>query len=76
MRDASNQSTVHRITGFNADSISLPLSHLQSSNSDGLMDVQRNVVHVSQSVQTHVEKVRILDSYAIREKLYRADACL
>jgi hypothetical protein len=72
MRDDSNQSHIHRISGYVADSASLPLSHLPSSNKGGL---QHNVVHVSQSVETHVDKVSMHVSVAIRKRTFPADAC-
>lgn len=76
MQDASIQSRVHRISQIDYDgtSISLPLSQLQSLG--GKFHVQHNIVHVSQSVETHVDKVSIhVFIPSIRSWTQQADAC-
>lgn len=56
MRNTSSQSHIHHTSGYNGDSFSLPLSHL-SSKSGEQSHVLHNVVHVSQSIDTRVDKV-------------------
>lgn len=60
MREIWSQSRGHRITGDLPDLTGVQLSQLPSSSTgDEHSRIQHSVVHVSQSVTTHLDKVSI-----------------